>query len=281
MLPIICGCIAAITWGITNTISANAARGLTARQFGLIFQATQALAVLVPAAFVFDAKEVSVHTLVLVLVAGGSQAAGLVTFRRALKLEQVGVVAPLAALEGAVMAIVSIIGGEAVPTPTAVGLGLAVTGGWIVGAAPRSLRLNAGSAYALVTAALFGTALWLLAVSGFQTLSALAIFNGVAAAAFFAPGTPDSPRATRLGTAAVVPGGYAVVAGLGSVAGQIAFVNGARAGGGAITGVLSAQSMVIAVLGGLALFGERLALRQVVGITLLLAGISLVSAASG
>ena len=266
-------------WGVSTTAVAAVAGEISARRFGFWFQLTQTAVVLIPAVIIGLAASWRGLGVAIVVAAGVLQAAGLLTFRLSVSKEKVGVVAPLIALEGGFVAMLAVAAGEALSLAAGLGLLLAVTGGWIGGASHATYRITAGSGYAVLTAAIFGTALWLLARSDVEPVIALLIFNGVPAALFIGSpdgrGREDRPRAPSRRQLLIL-----LVAGLGSIGGQLAFVIGIRAGAGAVTAVLSAQSSLIAVLGGYLVFHERLHARQLAGFAVLLIGVSLVAVAT-
>jgi drug/metabolite transporter (DMT)-like permease len=280
MASVLCGFAAALQWGVSTTAVAAVAGEISARRFGFWFQFTQTVVVLIPGVVVGVASAWTLGGVAILAGAAALQGVALVTFRISVGREQLGVVAPLIALEGAVAALLAIIAGETIPPATGIGLVLSVVGGWLVGASRRTYRISTGSAYAVLTAIMFGGALWLLARSGVEPVVALLLFNGLATIPFVSKATTEGQH--LLGNR---PSGrqaaLLLVAGLGSIGGQLAFVVGVRAGAGAVTAVLSAQSAVIAAIGGYVLFHERLRAQQLGGFAVLMVGVSLVALATG
>jgi drug/metabolite transporter (DMT)-like permease len=70
---------------------------------------------------------------------------------------------------------------------------------------------------------------------------------------------------------------WAVAAGLTDVVGLLAFTRGGQAGQVAVTAAVSSVFPAIPLLGGLVMFGERLRRWQLLGITLIIAGLILIS----
>jgi drug/metabolite transporter (DMT)-like permease len=281
MASILCGLAAALQWGTSTTAIAGIAGRISARRFGFWFSFIQALAVLIPGIIVGVGSRWAATAVTMLVAAAALQGIALMTLRVSVAREQLAVVAPLVGLEGAVAAIIAVIAGEPLPLATAVGLILAVIGGWLVGASRSTYRLSVGSVYALITGVLFGSSLWLLARSNVEPLVALLIFNGLATIPFVGRLNRTEGQAAR----PVTPSGreilWLLVAALTSIGGQLAFVVGVRAGAGAVTAVLSAQSAVIAMFLGYLLFHERLGARQLGGCAVLMVGVSLIALSTG
>jgi drug/metabolite transporter (DMT)-like permease len=69
---------------------------------------------------------------------------------------------------------------------------------------------------------------------------------------------------------------WAVAAGLTDVAGLLAFARGGQAGQVAVTAAVSSVYPAIPLLAGLVMFGERLGRWQLIGVTLIIAGLVLI-----
>jgi len=69
---------------------------------------------------------------------------------------------------------------------------------------------------------------------------------------------------------------WAVAAGLTDVVGLLAFARGGQAGQVAVTAAVSSVYPAIPLLAGLVMFGERLGRWQLLGVTLIIAGLVLI-----
>jgi drug/metabolite transporter (DMT)-like permease len=263
---------AALLWGVTNLLQARAARRWSIELLAFWFVALQAL-VLVPPILVIVLTQPfpSGGELALAVAAGLVAALGMVVYGRALQLEDVAVAAPVSSLEGTVAASLAVLSG-ARPTAVAVaGIGLATFGALLVaGASTQSWRAR-GSAYALGASVLFGMSLWLI---GQTSLDLITTLFWVSAAGAFAM----APAALATPTRRELPDAALGVAAAINLLGLACYTLGATRYSLSVTAVVAAQFAVVAVIGGVIFFQERLTSRELRGVAVLFAGVVLVAA---
>lgn len=237
------------------------------------------------AAALADRSGLSAASLPWLAISGLGNVAGLLLAYCALRIGPVSVVAPIVSTEGATAALFSVASGS--PTsPALVGaLGLVVAGGAVTAATaredrgktvsigPTPTRIAAGLAVA--SAVLFGASLYATGQIG-RTLPL-----GWAALAPRATGAllvalPMAVRGRLILTRSAAP--LVLVAGVAEVVGFSCIGLGSRSDV-AVTAVLASQFAVVAVLGAVVLFGERLAWPQRVGVLAVAVGTALVAAA--
>jgi len=218
-----------------------------------------------------DASNVAQLTL-----AGTVNVVGLLLIYAALRVGKVSIIAPIASTEGAIAALLAIIGGEAVGVGSgfmlllvAVGIALASIADGEPLAAERKAPL-----FAMAAALCFGTGLYLTGrlsdelPLAWATLPARVI--GVVAVALPLLVT----RRFRM-TKPAIP--YVVVAGLAEVIGFLSFAVGSRHGI-AISAVLASQFAAMAAVAAYFLFGERISRVQLVGVVVIAIGVAVLSA---
>jgi drug/metabolite transporter (DMT)-like permease len=222
-------------------------------------------------------------TLRWMALGGIGNAGGLLLSYRALRVGQVGIVAPIVSTEGAVTALVALLAGESLSV--AVAATLAVIAGGVVlsassgGDAPRAGAVEPAAArraalYATGAALTFGVSLYgtgrisgELPVAWVVLPARLAGVVAVALPLLLA----GRLRLTRPAAPLVV------AAGLGEVLGFASFAAGAPHGI-AVAAVLASQFAAIAAVLAFVLFGERLARIQVAGVAAIVSGVAVLSA---
>lgn len=270
------GLLAALIWGAGALYTARFARsaeGVTFVQWFLIAQT----ALLLPPLLAFaDWGSITAGGVAIICLAGVSEAVAAHFYGLALTRGDVGLVTPLISLEGAVAAILGLTleGSDTVSAPLLLGLAVASTGGLLAGGSRGGGWSSRGAPPALAAAFFFGTALWLIAITSLDPISALFIFYA-AASVFTAFRTGF--RGLRL------PGrgrGALLLGSLGSVGGFVVYGFGAQGDSIAITAVLGAQFSVVAAAGGFVFFGERLTVRQWAAVPVVAAGVALIALAT-
>jgi drug/metabolite transporter (DMT)-like permease len=272
---------AAVCWAVSTLLMAAAARRLTPTAFGILFLGYQTL-VLLPVA----AVDLALNGMVLsqiwpIVVAGIAEALGILAFGRSLGEGDVGAVAALVSLEGGFAALFAVTTGESLSTVTGVGMIAASAGGLVVGLPRFRFEPAPGAGFALLTALMFGVALWQVGRSELSLVLSLFGFSAVAAGGVLIAnlgqgGTPAAERWWPRGVAARQHQAllWAAVA---SVGGYAFLKLGAQAGVFAVTAVIGAQFSVLAAVGGFLLWRERLAHSQIAGVLLLSCGVALIS----
>ncbi len=279
MIAILGGLGAATIWAVATLCSSRSARMIGAGSvlawvmiIGCVIVVPWAAAEGVPDGL--DA--VSIGWLV---VAGVGNVVGLLLVYSALRIGKVGIVAPIVSTEGAIVAVISVIAGEQIARGVGVTLGL-IAVGILLAASMRQAEMTqapgiewAVALYAVGAAVSFGFSLYATA----RVSADLPILWAVLPARVVGVLTVALPLALtarlRL-TRGALP--LVVVAGVAEVAGFVLFAVGSRHGI-AVSAVLSSQYGAIAGVAAFFLFRERLASVQLVGVAMIIAGVSVLS----
>ncbi|TMB81862.1 MAG: DMT family transporter [Chloroflexi bacterium] len=287
MLAVVAGLGAATAWAASTLASTRASRLIgAASTVGWVTAVGLPLAV---AAAVADRNGVSATALPWLAIAGLGNVAGLLLAYRALRIGPVSVVAPLVSMEGAVAALLSMATGSSISAVLLSALGLVVAGGALTATAATDTdvqrqppRFNArdtrlAAMLAVIAAVLFGASLYATAQIGRSLPIGWAVLAPrVTGAALVA--MPLAIRRRLVLTWRAAP--LVVVAGVAEVIGFACIGLGSRSDV-AITAVLASQFAVIAVIGAVLVFGERLGWKQRIGIAAVAVGTALVAALKG
>jgi drug/metabolite transporter (DMT)-like permease len=216
------------------------------------------------------------------LLSGLGNVVGLLLAYRAFRDGAVVLLAPLISTEGAIAALIAIAAGESMSAGTAVSLGV-IAGGVALAAFhtgaghPAAADSRRGIALAGLAAVSFGVGLYATGrVSGTLPLAWVVLPARAVGVAFVAVPLVLMRRLQL--TRAAAP--LVVASGVCEVLGYASFTLGARHDV-AVTAVVGAQFAAIAALGAYVLFGERLTRTQVVGVVVLLAGVTALSGIRG
>jgi drug/metabolite transporter (DMT)-like permease len=210
-------------------------------------------------------------------LAGAGNVFGLLVVYAALRIERVGIVAPICSTEGAVAAVIAIALGETISGGT--GAALAVIP---VGVALASVNSDdddrrhdfRGALLSIGAAGIFGAGIYAAGRVSTEVPLTWAVLPPralgvlVIALPLLASGRI---RLTRRAAPLVL------VSGLAEVAGFACLTLGARHGI-AIAAVLSSQFAAVAAIGGFVLFGERLGRIQLTGVVVTIAGVTALTA---
>lgn len=301
---VIYGLIAALGWGTSAIAATNAARRAGTYIAVLTGQAVGVAVLVALAAWLRSAlTAISVTTAIGLVGAGLLGLLGYLTFYRALEYgSAVGLVSAISATYGGITTLLAVIVlGEHIGGIGAAGVVLAVVGVALasaqapardqvppiavaepmVGVAPVPSRVlglsRAGVPLALASALAYGFGAFLLggysARAGALGSALVAHGSSVTVLLLALPflGRKKAWRASGPGIT------WAVAAGLTDVVGLLAFTRGGQAGQVAVTAAVSSVFPAIPLLGGLVMFGERLRPWQLFGITLIIAGLILIS----
>jgi drug/metabolite transporter (DMT)-like permease len=209
-------------------------------------------------------------------VAGVGNVVGLLLAYSALRIGKVGIVAPLVSTQGAIAALIAIIGGEAVGPGVGLLLVVIAVGIFLAGVAPQGAadpeapRLNRSWVYAIGAAVAIG---WSLYAIGRVSIT-LPVVWALLPSRVIGVLVVTLPLALRSGlqiTREALP--LVLVAGVGEVLGFALFAFGARHGI-AVSAVLSSQFAAIAAIAAYLLFRERLSTLQLTGVAVIVAGVS-------
>jgi drug/metabolite transporter (DMT)-like permease len=229
-------------------------------------------------------------------VAGIGNVVGLLLAYAALRVGKVGIVAPVIATQGAVAAVLAVVAGESIGVGAGVTLAVIAVGVVLAGlaggdgeaaeggeagaaAAPRDPAAGAPARphamlYALGAAFAIGWSLYATARASID----LPVVWALLPSRVIGVAVVTIPLALRSGlrmTREALP--LVLVAGVCEVLGFALFALGARHGI-AVSAVLASQFAAVAAVAAYFLFGERLARVQLAGVTLIVAGVGVLSA---
>ena len=216
-------------------------------------------------------------------VAGCGNVAGLLLAYSALRLGKVGIVAPVVSTEGAIAAVIAVLAGEQISAGVGATLGV-IALGILLAAATRTREDTSVEAadwvvalYALAAAVSFGFSLYATARVSADLPIAWALLParlvGLVVVAL-----PLVLTARLTLTRPALP--FVLASGAAEVVGFTLFAIGSRHGI-AVSAVLASQFGAIAAAAAFVLFRERLATVQVVGVVVIVAGVSVLSALQG
>jgi drug/metabolite transporter (DMT)-like permease len=216
-------------------------------------------------------------------VAGIGNVVGLLLAYAALRVGKVGIVAPVIATQGAVAAVLAVIAGESIGAGAAVTLAVIAVGVVLAGLADdggeEAERPTAGARshamlYALGAAFAIGWSLYATARASID----LPVVWALLPSRVIGVAVVTVPLVLRTGlrmTREALP--LVLVAGVFEVLGFALFALGARHGIAA-SAVLASQFAAVAAVAAYFLFGERIARVQLAGVTLIVAGVGVLSA---
>mgnify|MGYP001264866237 CR=1 FL=1 len=278
MISFVFGIAAALLWGTQNVLLASESRRGDPRVASFWFVAYQ-VPLAVPALILtWDPSGANLRTLSLIAIGGVLQGLGVMLFTRALSIGPVGLLSGLLSLEGAWVAILSIVAGESIGLPVGIGLLLATAGGVLM-VVSRAADVP-GRSILLVLATISLTATGLFILSYFKTNIALTmiIYNAASALAIWVrlQLLRESVTAGRFSSMRLE--GTMLTASAFGVLGLSAFTIGSQAESAAVTAVLAAQFASLSAVIGYFAFGEKLRKVQVLGFLILASGVGLVAA---
>jgi drug/metabolite transporter (DMT)-like permease len=231
----------------------------------------------VPVLAVAGRPDLDGRAVLWLVLSGLGNVTGMLVVYAALRIERVGVVAPITSTEGAVAALIAGAAGEAIGGGTGLALGVVAVGVVLAGVV-RERREEGhdhrGALLALASSGLFGLSLYATGRVGSELPIAWAILPARAVGVLLVTlplGLASRLRLTRRALPLVL------CAALAEVGGFACYAVGARHGI-AISAVLTAQFAAVAVIGGYVLFGERLARVQVAGVAIIVGGVAALTA---
>jgi drug/metabolite transporter (DMT)-like permease len=275
VLPILVGVGAAFCFGGSTLCSARSSR-LIGSSSVVAWMMLVGLVAVVPVIAFNGVPRIDASAWTWLVLSGLGNVVGLLVIYAALRIERVGIVAPVTSTEGAVAALIAVAAGESIRPSTGIALAVIVVGivlAGIRGEQPVSDHGRKGVALALLAAGCFGVGLYATGRVGVALPVVWAVIPARAAGVVFLTmplGLTSRLRLTRSAAPLVV------AAGLAEVVGFSLFAVGARHGI-AITAVLSSQFAAVASVGAFFVFGERLGRIQILGASLILAGVALLT----
>ena len=299
MTAIIGGLAAAILWATATLASSRSSRMLGSRVI-IAWVMIVGTVIGIPLAIVSPfPPDVSPGSLAVLLLSGVCYVVGLQLAYAALRIGKVSLIAPVVATEGAVAALIAVALGDTIGATAAVVLGVIVVGVVLSSLERRGPDLPAGTIDIAVDetdrpatstpdadrrAILFAIAAAFVFGVGLVAAGRSAVILPVAWVALTARlvgvlivALPLVLTGKLTLTRQVVP--YVLVAGVCELVGSLASAWGSRESI-AVTAVLGSQFAAIAAVGAFVLFGERLARVQVVGVVLIVGGVTVLAATS-
>jgi drug/metabolite transporter (DMT)-like permease len=283
VIAVLGGLGAAVAWAISTLCSSRSTRMLEPAAV-VAWVMVVGLAITGPIAIAQGALN-SLHgeALTWLLLSGAGNVGGLVLTYAALRIGQVTLVAPLVSTEGAIAATIALVAGESVApgvgvTLAAIAIGVclsAVPGAEL--AAEHRTRHPTAVLLAMLAAGTFGTSLYATARAGSE-LPAVWVVLSARLIGTVALALPLALTGRLRATRRAVP--LMLVSGVCEVLGFFSYTAGARHGI-AIAAVLSSQFAAVAALGAYVIFRERLTRIQLAGVTIVIAGIAVLSALRG
>ena len=276
MIAILGGLGAALAFGASTLCSSRSTRMIGSASVVAWIMIIGLIAT-VPLLAVAGRPDLSGKATLWLVLSGLGNVSGLLVVYAALRIERVGIVAPITSTEGGIAALIAGAAGEAIGGGTGIALG-AVAVGVVLAGVVREHREephdHRGALLALASAGLFGMGLYATGRVGADLPIAWAILPARAVGVLVV--TLPLALASRLQlTRQALP--LVVCSGLAEVAGFASYAVGARHGI-AVSAVITAQFAAVAVVGGYVLFGERLARVQVAGVAIIIAGVAALAA---
>ena len=284
MVAILGGLGAALSWAIATLASSRSSRMIGPISVLGWVMAVGWLAAIGPA-LISRPVPLGLPEIAGLVAMGLSHNIGLLLAYRALSIGRVSIVAPITSTEGAGAALLAVVLGESLAGTTALILGV-IALGVVLAAAERSADPASGprldpahnrqaAVYALAAAATFSIGLvlagrlgaagvppaWVMLVS--RTVGLTVIVLPLLVTRRFRLSRPALPLVVLAGILEVLGGGIYVVAASENVA---------------IAAVVSSQFAALAALGGFLLFGERLQRLQLIGVVVVVLGVTALAA---
>ena len=278
MTAIFFGLATALAWAVTSLCSARASR-ITGAAPTLAFVSLFGLVVSLPFAVADWRTGVATVDILWAGLAGFGNVVGLLLLYAAVRRGKVGIAAPIVATEGAIVAVIAVLAGEALAPAAAVLLAVVV-----IGVVLATLDLGPGEDQYPVTRSFLALAI----------LGSIAIGVGLYSGGRVASTVPGgwivaSSRVVGVAIVALpllVSGRLKVarpalpwilITAIAEVAGYWMYVLGARADV-AVTAVLATQFSALTAVGAYFFLGERLSPLQRIGVALVCIGVGLLAA---
>ncbi len=281
MTSVVFGLATALIWGVTSLTGARASRLLGAGPT-LAWVSILGLMLVGPFAVADSRNGVDLATLLWIALAGVANVFGLLFGYAAVRRGKVGLAAPITSTEGAIAAVIAVIGGEAI-APLALAAMAIIVVGVILATLDFGAREVGGLAvtptfliFAIGAAICFGVGLYSGGrVSGDAPEAWIVVSARLAGTLVVAVPLVLARRLTM--TRVALP--WILVTAVAEVLGYTAYVLGARESI-ATTAVLASQFAALAVLGAYVFFRERLRRSQWLGVVLICFGVAAVAALS-
>jgi drug/metabolite transporter (DMT)-like permease len=273
VIAILGGLGAALCFGVSTLASSRSAR-LIGSGSVVAWMMIVGLCIALPAVAISGVPDgLDAQAAGWLVLSGCGNVFGLLVVYAALRIERVGIVAPICSTEGAAAALISVARGESIGTSAAVVLPTILVG--IVLASVRDDETDTrndlrGALLAIGAAGIFGIGIYATAHVSSQVPVTWAMLPPRAVGALVIALPLVVTSRMRLSRPAVP---LVVLSGLAEVVGFSSLALGARHGI-AVTAVLSSQFAAVAAVGGYVLFGERLSRVQLAGVVVIVAGVA-------
>jgi drug/metabolite transporter (DMT)-like permease len=280
-MAILGGLGAAVAWAVTILCASRASRLIdSASVLGWVM--LTGFCIVVPWGLLEGIPDdLDSGTAAWLFLAGAGNLFGLLLAYSALRTGEVGIIAPIVSTEGAVAAILAVLAGEelgagsaAILAVIAVGIALAATTAQPPLEATVDRHRAAVPLLAFIAACSFGVSIYATARASAELPIAWAVAPPRILGVLFIA-VPLAATARLHITRKALP--LVVASGIGEVVGFALFVVGARHSV-AIAAVLSSQFAAIAAVAAYFLFRERLSRLQIVGVTTIVAGVTVLTA---
>jgi drug/metabolite transporter (DMT)-like permease len=280
-MAILGGLGAAVAWAVTILCASRASRLIdSAAVLGWVM--LTGFCIVVPWGLLEGIPgDLDSGTAAWLFLAGAGNLFGLLLAYSALRTGEVGIIAPIVSTEGAVAAILAVFAGEelgagsaAILAVIAVGIALAATTAHPALEATVGRHRAAVPLLAFIAACSFGVSIYATARASAELPIAWAVAPPRILGVLFIA-VPLAATARLHITRKALP--LVVASGIGEVVGFALFVVGARHSV-AIAAVLSSQFAAIAAVAAYFLFRERLSRLQIVGVTTIVAGVTVLTA---
>ncbi len=279
MIAILGGLGAAAAWALSTLCSSRSSRMVSPQSVAGWVMLIGLVITIPPAAIAGVPRALHGSVLVWFLLAGAGNVGGLLLSYHALRIGQVGLVAPLVSTEGAIAAVIAVFAGESLRPSVGATLAL-IALGICVASIPSSEMSDAGRArhpeavaLAVLAALAFGVGLYATGRAGARLPASWVVLSARLVGVLVL----TVPLAIRGRLALVRRAAILVTAsGICEVAGFYSYTLGSRHGL-AVAAVLSSQFAVLTLLGSYLVFGERLRRLQLFGVGCVLVGVAALS----
>jgi drug/metabolite transporter (DMT)-like permease len=272
--PVLGGLGAALAWAGATLFSTRASRGIGAAPT-LAWVMLIGLVATVPLTLAAGRLDLDRAEFAWLVASGVGNVVGLMLVYSAVRAGKIGVVAPIASSEGAIAALLAVVAGEALAPGVGAALAAVAVGIVLAGMArddvrdvrPHELR---ATALAVGAALVFGASLYATGrisddvAIGYALLPARLVGVAAVTVPLALRGRLPLPRGVTW---------FVVAAALCEIGGFSAFLLGAREGV-AVASVLASLFSPVAAVAAYAMFGERLAGRQIAGVAAIVAGVA-------
>lgn len=279
MIAILGGLGAAAAWALSTLCSSRSSRMISPQSVAGWVMLIGLVITIPPAAIAGVPRALHGSVLVWFLLAGAGNVGGLLLSYHALRIGQVGLVAPLVSTEGAIAAVIAVFAGESLRPSVGATLAL-IALGICVASIPSAEMSDAGRArhpeavgLAVLAALAFGVGLYATGRAGARLPASWVVLSARLVGVLVL----TVPLAIRGRLALVRRAAILVTAsGICEVVGFYSYTLGSRHGL-AVAAVLSSQFAVLTLLGSYLVFGERLRRLQLFGVGCVLVGVAALS----